>query len=100
MRSRYTAYVRRDSAYLLRTWHPDTRPATLDVEGGAWLGLEVLATNKGQADDARGTVAFAAHYVGEGNHAGEGPESGTMREVSTFVRGGDGAWLYLDGEHQ
>ncbi|WP_416966449.1 YchJ family metal-binding protein, partial [Streptomyces sp. Agncl-13] len=27
MRSRYTAFVRLDAPYLLRTWHPRTRPA-------------------------------------------------------------------------
>jgi hypothetical protein len=42
MRSRYTAFVRQRADYLLATWHPAHRPATLDFEPGAkWLGLEV-----------------------------------------------------------
>ena len=32
MRSRYSAFVREDAAYLLVTWHPDTRPPN----GWAW----------------------------------------------------------------
>ncbi len=91
MRSRYTAYVRRDESYLLRTWHPATRPATLDVDGGTWQGLEIVATTKGQAADASGTVTFAAHFVGDaGDH-------GTMREHSRFEKLGD-EWLYVDGD--
>ena len=29
MRSRFSAFVTGDEAYLLRTWDPDTRPVTL-----------------------------------------------------------------------
>lgn len=91
MRSRYTAYVRRDNRYLLRTWHPRTRPATLDLDRGEWRGLEVLAVEGGGPGDDAGTVAFAAHYA-TGVIA-----MGTMRETSRFVREG-GRWLYLDGD--
>ena len=31
MRSRYTAYVLRDAAYLQASWHPSTRPAQLGL---------------------------------------------------------------------
>ena len=44
MRSRYTAYVRRDEAYLLRTWEASHRPSSVDLDDTVWLGLEVLAT--------------------------------------------------------
>lgn len=92
MRSRYTAYVRRDEPYLLRTWAAQTRPASLDLDDITWLGLEVLASTKGQAADASGTVSFVAHY------AGDGIEPGTMRENSRFERDGEGAWVYVDGD--
>ena len=89
MRSRYTAYVRHDGGYLMRTWHPDTCPATLDVEEMEWRGLEVLGSTGGGADDATGTVTFAAHYA-------TGKISmGTMREKSAFIRV-DGRWLYVE----
>ena len=33
MRSRFTAFVTGDSNYLLATWHPDTRPESLSLDG-------------------------------------------------------------------
>ena len=63
MRSRYTAYHEGDSAYLLDTWHPDTRPPTLSLEPEVhWIGLKVLETSQGQADDEFCTVHFQARY--------------------------------------
>ena len=32
MRSRYSAYVHGEVDYLLNTWHPDTRPDTLNLD--------------------------------------------------------------------
>ncbi|MFJ6726731.1 YchJ family protein [Streptomyces sp. NPDC091281] len=87
MRSRYSAFVRGDTAYLLRTWHPRTRPATLDLGPGTrWTGLEILDTVGGSAFHTTGAVEFRASYRG-----------GALRERSTFERV-DGAWVYVDGE--
>lgn len=91
MRSRYTAHVRRDDAYLLATWHPTTRPASGTSDHAQWRGLDVIDTNEGGADDSHGTVTFVAHWVDDDGHA----ES--MRETSRFVRL-DGRWVYLDGD--
>ncbi|WP_055492691.1 YchJ family protein [Streptomyces sp. TP-A0356] len=86
MRSRYSAFVKRDAGYLLRTWHPRTRPARLDLDPGMrWTGLEVLETTDGSAFHATGTVTFRASYRG-----------GTLQERSRFERL-DGAWVYVDG---
>jgi SEC-C motif-containing protein len=87
MRSRYTAYVLDDSAYLLRSWHPDTRPATLAGDPGLrWTGLDVLESTGGGLFDTEGLVEFRARYVEDGR-------AGEMRERSRFVRH-DGAWVY------
>lgn len=87
MRSRYSAFALGDAAYLLRTWHPDTRPDRLDLDGDRrWTGLEILATTGGTAFHASGTVAFRAHYRDP-----EGP--GAQEETSEFLRL-DGAWVY------
>ncbi len=91
MRSRYTAYVRRDAEYLLRTWHPSTAPDSVDVDDAVWLGLEVLATDAGGADDATGSVTFVARYQLPGGALEE------LRETSRFVRE-QGEWLYLYGD--
>lgn len=90
MRSRYSAFVRRDEAYLLRSWHPDTRPARIDFDPALrWQGLDVLTATEGSAFHSTGTVEFRAHYT-EGGRAGE------LHETSRFTRH-DGDWVYLDG---
>jgi SEC-C motif-containing protein len=90
MRSRYSAYVRGLEAYLLATWHPDTRPAALDLTASPrphWLGLAVQAHAVADADHA--TVQFVARYKLNGR-------AFKLSETSRFVRL-DGHWLYLDG---
>ncbi|MFJ3233212.1 YchJ family protein [Streptomyces sp. NPDC086787] len=87
MRSRYSAFVKGDAAYLLRTWHPRTRPERLDLDPGMrWTGLDVLGTSDGSAFHSTGTVTFRASYRG-----------GSLHERSRFERVG-GAWAYVDGE--
>jgi SEC-C motif domain protein len=87
MRSRYSAFVKRDEAYLLRTWHPRTRPPGVDFDPGMrWTGLEILATTGGSAFHTTGTVTFRASFKG-----------GSLHERSRFERV-DGAWVYVDGE--
>ena len=64
MRSRYSAFVLGDAGYLLATWHPRTRPATLDLDPDVrWTGLDVLATAGGSPLETEGTVEFRAHHV-------------------------------------
>ena len=92
MRSRYTAYVFMDEAYLLRSWHSSTRPARLglqEVEPLKWLGLEVIRTEAGGELDDTGQVEFSARYKPAG-------AAGRVREVSCFVRE-QGTWFYLSG---
>jgi SEC-C motif-containing protein len=87
MRSRFSAFVRQDEPYLLRTWHPSTRPKTIDFDPGMrWIRLDVLEAGGGSPLDKEGTVLFSAHYVDAGH-------AGVMRERSHFVRE-DGNWLY------
>ncbi|MCX4975812.1 MULTISPECIES: YchJ family protein [unclassified Streptomyces] len=87
MRSRYAAFVRQDEKYLLRTWHPRTRPASVDFDPGMrWTGLEILETGDGSAFHSAGTVTFRASYRG-----------GSLHERSRFERV-DGAWVYVDGD--
>jgi SEC-C motif-containing protein len=89
MRSRYTAYVRQDAAYLLATWHPSTRPTEPPAfePGLRWLGLEVKRHMS--AGDAA-TVAFVARSK-------LGGRAHRLQETSRFVREG-GRWYYVDGD--
>jgi SEC-C motif-containing protein len=91
MRSRYTAYTLLLENYLLATWHPSTRPATLNLAEEAatkWLGLEVKRHE--QQDAAHAIVEFVARYKVNGR-------AQRLQEVSRFVRE-DGRWFYVDGE--
>lgn len=90
MRSRYSAFVRGDLAYLRASWHPRTRPAELapDEAGLKWLGLEVRQHLSQDADHA--SVEFVARSK-------LGGRAHRLHETSRFVRE-DGVWYYLDGE--
>jgi len=89
MRSRYTAFVVADADYLLRTWHPSRRPASLELDDDLrWVRLDVLDVVAGGFLDSTGEVEFEARWRRDG-------ERGVQRERSRFVRR-DGAWLYLD----
>jgi SEC-C motif-containing protein len=88
MRSRYSAYARRDADYLRRTWHPTTRPGRLAFEPTLrWTRLAIRFTTGGTLFDREGTVLFEAHYADRGR-------AGSMSENSRFVRE-DGEWLYV-----
>lgn len=91
MRSRYVAYVQRNEQYLLKSWHPDTRPQGIDfAERQKWLGLRVVSVQAGGADDSSGVVEFVARYRIDGRGQ-------RLHEVSRFVRS-DCGWQYVDAE--
>ena len=93
MRSRYSAYVLGDETYLLASWHPDTRPAALNLATEPpvkWLGLSVLDQQAGQPGDSPGTVSFVARYKVNGRAL-------RLTETSHFVREA-GRWCYLEEE--
>lgn len=89
MRSRYTAYVLNNEAYLLATWHISTRPESLNLAtqpSAQWLGLEVK-THRTAGDSA--SVEFVARYRLNGRAV-------RLHETSRFVREA-GCWYYIDG---
>ncbi|MEO8280441.1 MAG: YchJ family metal-binding protein [Ideonella sp.] len=90
MRSRYSAYVLRLTDYLLATWHPDTRPATLDADRPElrWLGLEVRRFEPLDAEHA--TVEFVARSKLDGR-------AHRLHETSRFILE-NARWYYLDGQ--
>jgi SEC-C motif domain protein len=89
MRSRYTAFVRGRTDYLLATWHPRTRPPELTLEPGLqWLGLEVRQHRPLDADHAEVEFVARSRLTGRGQR---------LHERSRFVREG-GRWFYVDGD--
>ena len=89
MRSRYAAFAVGDADYLLRTWHPRTRPDTLELdEDVRWLRLDIERTIRGGPLDNAGIVEFTAYARQDGQRT-------RQHEVSRFERV-SGAWLYVD----
>lgn len=91
MRSRYSAYVLRNAAYLQETWDATKRPEAIDFsrEKIDWFRLEIIDTKKGGIKDNKGVVVFKAFYVQDG-------EEHVMNEISRFTKI-NGRWVYLDG---
>lgn len=90
MRSRYTAFAVGDAEYLRRSWHPATRPASLELdEGTEWKRLLVERCEAGGPFDGEGTVTFTAIARVDGSRF-------VQRERSRFARSG-GQWVYVDG---
>ncbi|EIJ33817.1 YchJ family protein [Thiothrix nivea] len=94
MRSRYSAYVLRNGAYLHRSWHGSTRPnkkGLMQLPPTEWLGLEIVRTEQGGEQDTAGIVEFIARYQ-------DGGQPGQLHETSRFVKEG-GRWYYVAGEY-
>ncbi len=94
MRSRYSAHALLAIDYLWDTWSPEQRlrSSKQDILQWAqscdWLGLQILATHKGQAGDQEGTVEFIALFRQNG-------QLQQHHELSLF-RKNLGKWLYVD----
>ena len=93
MRSRYTAYTLGNDTYILDTWHPSTRPASLAIENELpvkWVELQVLDAPSPVSLENTATVEFVARYK-------VGGRAEKMHEVSEFLNE-DGRWFYLRGQ--
>ena len=92
MRSRYTAFVLGDDAYLAASWHSTTRPADASAPTGIqWRRLRIRDTVGGGPDDETGEVEFVAHF-----RTADGSRD-FLHERSSFARE-KGRWVYVDGE--
>ncbi|MFO0566746.1 MAG: YchJ family metal-binding protein [Polyangiaceae bacterium] len=96
MRARYAAYALGEVDFVLASHTPE---AGKDVDraqteawskNSKWLGLEVLSTEGGGAEDTTGTVEFVAKYK---------VKNVTLehRERAKFEKHG-GKWLFADAE--
>lgn len=87
MRSRYTAFCRGDTAYLLKSWAVESRPVSLSLDSGQeWTGLEINRHEMTGSDTA--LVQFTATWQ-------KGTKKGQVAETSRFRREGEG-WVYID----
>lgn len=91
MRSRFSAFALHDAGYLLRTWHPNERPDSLDLDPDQqWYLLEILGTQRGGPFDNDGVVTFRAHYRSVANRK----LRDSLTETSSFAKVGK-QWLYV-----
>ncbi|AIY00627.1 hypothetical protein ART_1028 [Arthrobacter sp. PAMC 25486] len=91
MRSRFSAFATANEDYLMRTWHPTTRPASLELDPEQqWYLLEILDAHDGGAFATTGTVTFRAHY----RSATDRKQRDSFTETSAFTKEG-GQWFYV-----
>lgn len=95
MRSRYVAFSQANAEYLMQSQHSETRRISemRDIQKWAksvkWMGLAILNTRAGTANDETGYVEFRAFYI----------ESGQVQQIhekSLFKRE-NGKWVYFSG---
>lgn len=97
MRARYSAYVSEQVDFLRRSSTAEVQAEYSEESSLAWAraahwhGLEIISTEKGGPGDSKGVVEFRATYTANGEFCNH-------HEVSQFVRGENGAWLFRDGE--
>ncbi len=91
LRSRYTAFVYKNSGHLMASWHSRTRPKALNHEDFqvVWLGIEIHEREKGGPEDDSGTIEFTTSYIEKGRLC-------LLREKSRFLKEQQ-LWYYLNG---
>jgi len=96
MRSRYTAFVKNKTAYLILTMSgPALAKApihSLIPPGIKWIKLDIHEVIRGEADDDYGEVFFTAFFKEKKTSA---QASQTLKEHSTFKKI-NGHWSYVD----
>jgi SEC-C motif-containing protein len=96
MRSRYSAFAKGESEYLIKTHHPskrrndDCQLLTDSMDSTKWLKLEIIHCVLGQKTDTTGTVEFIATFK-------ESEQLVQIQEVSRFIQENN-QWFYVDGD--
>lgn len=74
MRSRFSAFAVGDAGYLLRTWHPRTRPEELRIDPEVvWTSLQIVEATEDE-------VEFIARNRGPGGRASSANAPGSPGE--------------------
>ena len=96
MRSRYSAYVKKELGWLRASLHPDNR-ADYDesssrawAERAEWHGIEIVKTEKGGPGDQEGQVEFIVSFTENGVRQ-------EHHELSSFKKSG-GTWYFATGK--
>lgn len=95
MQARYSAYTKTEMDFVFNSTDPANREGydhdgtRAWAENSEWLGLQIIGTDRGGADDNNGEVEFIARFK----------ENGTLREHhenALFTRK-EGVWYFSDG---
>ncbi|HTG01216.1 MAG TPA: YchJ family protein [Nitrospirota bacterium] len=95
MRSRYSAYVKKEMAYLLTSLHRDFRSdydeksSRAWAERAEWKGIEIINTLRGGPDDDEGQVEFNVVFIENGIKQ-------EHHELSSFKKE-NGVWFFTNG---
>ncbi|MDN0105520.1 YchJ family protein [Yersinia rochesterensis] len=106
MRSRYSAYVKKNVDYLVNTWHPDCNAQKWrdgiiqSFNNTTWHGLTVIAEIESDRDD-EAFVEFIARFSDTNNTDTNNTDTNStqissMHERSRFLRINE-HWYYIDG---
>lgn len=96
MRSRYTAYAKKETDYIAQTVHPDQRQGdsrkTIEewADNTQWNKLEIIECSAGGPEDSEGFVEFAADYTEKGKKR-------KHHELAVFKKYED-KWYFFDGQ--
>lgn len=96
MRSRFSAFVKGNIDHIENTHATEVRDtfnrsaAESTAHSVEWVGLEIMDTSEGGAEDETGKVEFQARFKQDG-------ELQVHHELSNFKRE-DGNWFYVDGK--
>ncbi|QTA83984.1 SEC-C motif-containing protein [Desulfonema limicola] len=96
IRSRYSAYVKKEIDYIAETVHPDQRQEdsrkTIEnwAENTQWHKLEILECSQGGPEDITGSVEFTADYTEKGKKR-------KHHELAVFKKFED-QWYFFDGK--
>ncbi len=95
MRARYTAFAKGNVDFIMSSHDPETVETVKREEvqvwsqQSEWLGLDIIRTEAGEAEDETGTVDFIAKYRLQGLTT-------QHRERAQFRRV-EGKWAFVDG---
>jgi len=96
MRSRYSAYVKKEIGHILNSLHPDHRTdydeksSRAWAERAEWHGIRILKTVGGGTDENKGQVEFVVSYTENGLKQ-------EHHELSSF-RKKEGVWYFEAGK--
>ncbi len=97
MRSRYSAYVKFEIDYILKSTHISQKHlySIEDIREWAknsqWKKLEIISTKNGSSKEIIGEVEFKAYYI-------ENNQDKIHHELSLFKKE-DGIWYFVSGQN-